>query len=89
MLAGDSAPGGFVAIPGSPLLDENPDTVAVVCMSRALGIEFPDNQEHEVLARSLTGELIQYNSVKLWEANIQQSCWGGGDNARFNLPGPN
>ena len=34
-------------------------------------------QEHEVLARPLTGELIQYNSVKLWEANIQQSCWGG------------
>ena len=32
MLTGAAAPGGFVAIPGSVLLDESPDTVAVVCM---------------------------------------------------------
>ena len=50
MLAGDSAPGGFVAIPGSQLLDDNPNTVAVVCMSTAIGLEFPDEQEHETLA---------------------------------------
>ena len=50
MLAGDSAPGGFVAIPGSQLLDDNPNTVAVVCMSTAIGLEVPDEQEHETLA---------------------------------------
>jgi len=50
MLKEDAAPGGFVAIPGSPLLDDNPDTVAVVCMSRAIGLDFPDSQEHECLA---------------------------------------
>ena len=33
-------------------------------------------QEHEVLARSLTGELIQYNSVKLGDKKIQQPFWG-------------
>ena len=50
MLTGDAAPGGFVAVPGNQLLDGSPNTVAVVCMSRSLGLEFPDGQEHEVLA---------------------------------------
>lgn len=50
MLTGDAAPGGFVALPGSPLLDAHPDTVAVVCTSPSLGLEFPDGQEHEVIA---------------------------------------
>ena len=44
------APGGFVALPGSSLLDEAPNTVAVVCGSASLGIEFPDESEHEVVA---------------------------------------
>jgi hypothetical protein len=41
---------GFVAVPGSDLLEESPNTVAVVCGSQSLGIEFPDGNEHEVLA---------------------------------------
>lgn len=50
MLTGDAAPGGFVALPGSHMLDTHPDTVAVVCASKALGLEFPDGNEHEVIA---------------------------------------
>ena len=50
MLTGAAAPGGFVAIPGSAQLDSNPDTVAVVCGGKAMGLEFPDGGEHEVLA---------------------------------------
>jgi len=50
MLQGDAAPGGFVALPTSHMLQDHPDTVAVVCNSRSLGLEFPDSQEHEVLA---------------------------------------
>ena len=50
VLTGEAASNGFVAIPGSLLLDENPDTVAVVCNSRDLGLEFPDGNPHEVLA---------------------------------------
>ena len=50
MLTGDAAPGGFVALPGSHLLDTHPDSVAVVCTSPSLGLEFPDGQEHEVIA---------------------------------------
>ena len=50
MMQPDAAPGGFVAIPGSVLLDNSPDTVAVVCMSPDIGVEFPDGQEHECLA---------------------------------------
>ena len=50
VLTGDTCATGFVALPGSPLLDAHPDTVAVVCASGSLGIEFPDGNEHEVLA---------------------------------------
>jgi len=49
MLAGDAAPGGFVAIPGSSLLDCHPDTVAIVSNGGAIGVEFADSNEHEVL----------------------------------------
>ena len=57
MLKPGASPGGFVAIPGSPLLDDNPDSVAVVCTSSSLGLEFPDNQEHEVLALINRGDV--------------------------------
>ena len=50
MLTGDAMPGGFVALPGTSVLDERPNTVGVVCTSTSLGLEFPDNGEHEVLA---------------------------------------
>lgn len=50
MLTPDAAPGGFVAVPGTAQLSSHPDTVAVVCMSSSLGLEFADAQEHEVLA---------------------------------------
>jgi hypothetical protein len=50
MLTGDAAPGGFVALPGTEQLERCPDTVAVVCSAKSLGLEFPDGQEHEVLA---------------------------------------
>ena len=50
VLTGDTCATGFVALPGNSLLDAHPDTVAVVCSSGSLGIEFPDNNEHEVLA---------------------------------------
>lgn len=50
MLTTGAAPGGFCALPGTPLLKHSPDTVAVVCMSNSLGLEFPDGNEHEVLA---------------------------------------
>jgi len=65
MLTGDAAPGGFVAIPGSPLLDMNPDTVAVVCASRSLGLEFPDNAEHEVLALIHRGDAATVDRTAL------------------------
>lgn len=50
MLTGNAAPGGFVAVPGSELLDHHPNTVGVVCQSKSLGLEFPDGGEHEVIA---------------------------------------
>lgn len=49
MLQGD-APGGFTVLPGDPLLDLHPDTVALVVNSGELGIELQDRNEHEVLA---------------------------------------
>lgn len=61
MLTGAAAPGGFVAIPGSQLLDDNPDSVAVVCMSKTLGLEFPDGNEHEVLALIDRSDVAVYN----------------------------
>ena len=65
MLTGAGAPGGFVAIPGSVHLDHHPNTVAVVCQSKALGVEFPDGGEHEVLA------LIDRSCVE----TIDRSCF--------------
>jgi len=50
VLTGEASSSGFVALPGNDLLDRHADTVAVVCGSRSLGIEFPDGNEHEVLA---------------------------------------
>ena len=61
------APGGVVALPGSPLLDENPDTVAVVCASSSLGLEFPDNQEHEVLALINRGDVAVVDETAMDE----------------------
>jgi len=49
-LTGDAVPTGFVALPGSHLLDSHPNTVAVVCSSPSLGLELADGQAHEVLA---------------------------------------
>uniref|UniRef100_A0A7S2D8L0 Rubisco accumulation factor 1 C-terminal domain-containing protein n=1 Tax=Haptolina brevifila TaxID=156173 RepID=A0A7S2D8L0_9EUKA len=50
VLRGDVCSTGFVALPGSSLLDSHPNTVAVVCDSYSLGLEFADGQQHEVLA---------------------------------------
>ena len=50
VLSGETCTTGFVALSGSDLLDRHPDTVAVVCSSSSLGLEFPDGNEHEVLA---------------------------------------
>lgn len=50
VLTGEACSSGFVALPGSELLDRHPDTVGVVCASKSLGLEFPDGNEHEVLA---------------------------------------
>ena len=71
MLQPGAAPGGFVAIPGSVLLEASPDSIAVICSSPALGLEFPDGQEHEVIAivdRSdpATVDRNQYNSNKVY-----------------------
>jgi len=49
-LTGDAVPTGFVVLPGSALLDMNPNTVGVVCQSDSLGLELPDNKPHEVIA---------------------------------------
>ena len=50
VLSGASSNFGFVALPGTTLLERAPNTVAVVCSSGSLGVEFPDNSEREVLA---------------------------------------
>ena len=50
VLTGEACSSGVVCLPGSALLDSHPDTVGVVCASTALGIEFPDRSEHEVIA---------------------------------------
>ncbi|MEM7363519.1 MAG: SPFH domain-containing protein [Pseudomonadota bacterium] len=44
---------------------------------------------NEVLARSVTGELIQYNSVKQWDGKYPTTLLGGGENVLLNLPSPN
>lgn len=62
MLTGNAAPGGFVALPGSHLLEAHPNTVAVVCQSRSLGLEFPDGQEHEVLALIDRGDIATFDA---------------------------
>ena len=49
-LLSDSLPGGFVGLPSSELLDEAPNTVAIVCQSSSIGVELLDGNEHEVLA---------------------------------------
>ncbi|KAL1511283.1 hypothetical protein AB1Y20_006090 [Prymnesium parvum] len=49
-LTGSAVPTGFVALPGSDLLDEHPNTVAVVATSESLGVELADGQVHEVIA---------------------------------------
>ena len=49
-LSPDGVPGGFVALPGSELVLDRPNTVAVVCSSTALGVEFQDQEDHECLA---------------------------------------
>jgi len=49
-LTPDGVPGGFVALPGSELVIARPNTVAVVCSSMALGVEFQDQEDHECLA---------------------------------------
>ena len=50
LLKAESAPGGFVALAGSELLWDHPDTVAIVCQSDSLGLSFDDGNVHEVLA---------------------------------------
>lgn len=50
VLTGDAAPGGFVALPGSQLLDDHPNAVAVVCTGVSLGLSFSDGNDHEVIA---------------------------------------
>jgi len=50
VLKGEVCSTGFVALPGSLLLESHPDTVAVVCASNSLGLDFADGNEHEVLA---------------------------------------
>jgi len=50
MLTGQASSSGFVALPGSELLDTHPNTVAVVCSSSSLGLSFADGQDREVLA---------------------------------------
>lgn len=70
VLTGDACSTGFVALPGSSLLDSHPDTVAVVCSGSSLGLEFPDGSVHEVLALIDRGDA----------ATVDPSCF---DNQAF------
>ena len=44
---------------------------------------------NELLAKSVTGELIQYNSVKQWDGKYPTTLLGGGENVLLNLPSAN
>jgi len=63
---GDAVPTGFVVLPGSDLLQVSIDTVAVVCRSDSLGIEFADKGMHEVIALIDRSQVSEFSDTEFY-----------------------